>query len=239
MNAEAESENRRGRTPRWRAAWSSRAWTLACAAAVFALTAWLLCSMEARATDGRAIRDQLDERGHLRPIAEVAAAVRAMKLVTVEIDTSATARRAHESWRGDVSARVQAPVRLLFGTDLSALDVDAFASSPLTRAYLVRVPTPTRIATEVDGGREEASVHVGWGRFRTRAGEYWLGQARRGLYDEARRLGLSPEHAEEVRRTSREQVAALVKKIVGPDATVHVVFTDETGTAVAGTGGEP
>ncbi|MFM9995145.1 MAG: hypothetical protein ACKVU4_05025 [Phycisphaerales bacterium] len=230
------NEDRRGRAHR---VWRSRAWTLACAAAVFALTAALLRSMEARATDGRAIRDHLDERGQLRPIAEVAAAVRAMKLVTVEIDTSATASRSHESWRGGVSANVKAPVRLLFGTDLSALNVDAIAISPLARAYLVRVPTPTRLATEVDGGREEASVHVGWGRFRTRAGEYWLGQARRGLSDEARRLGLSPEHAEEVRRTSREQVAALFRKIVGPNATVHVVFTDEAATAVAGAGEKP
>ncbi len=202
-------------------------WLALCAAAVFGLTAGYMRSLERRALECRAIRDQIDETGRLRPAAEVAAAVRAMKLVTVEIDTSATAEREHESWRGDVSATVKAPVRLLFGTDLSRLDARAVALSPLTRAYHVRVPPPERIATEVDTGEEEAEVRVGWARLRTRAGEYWLGQARRGLYDEARRLMLPPEQVIEVRRATLQQVEALMRRIVGPGAAVTVVFDDD------------
>jgi hypothetical protein len=171
------------------------------------------------------VSDQLDA-GRLRPVAEVATLAAALKLVTVEVETTAKSERTSESWRGDVTASVKAPTRLLFGTDLSALRVDQVALSPLSGAYLVRVPPPTRVATEVDGGQEEAKVDVGWARTRSIAGEYWLGQARKGLYDEARRLALSPEDAVRVRETTREQVAALLKKVVGA-APVRVAFEDE------------
>ncbi len=210
-----------------RARFSQSLVLIACAAAVFGLTAAYLRSLECRALECRPIRDQIDRAGRLRPAAEVAQAVRAMKLLTIEIDTSATAEREHESWRGDVSASVKAPVRLLFGTDLSRLEAHAVALSPITRSYLVHVPPPERIATEVDTGQEEAEVKVGWARLRTRAGEYWLGQARRGLYEEATRLMLPPEQAIEVRRATREQVEMLVRKIVGPGAAVAIVFDDE------------
>lgn len=201
-------------------------WLVICAAAVFGVTAAYLRSLERRALECRGIRDQLDEAGRLRPAADVARAVKAMKLVTVEIDTSATAHRDHESWRGDVSASVKAPVRLLFGTDLSRMQTDSVALSPLTRTYIVRIPPPQRVATEVDTGAEEAEVQVGWARLRTRAGEYWLGQARRGLTDEARRLMLTPEMAEDVRRRTLEQVEALVQRTVGPAARVNVMFDE-------------
>ncbi len=202
-------------------------WLFACAGIVFGATWLYLRSVERRALECAPIRDQIDRNGRLRPPAEVARAVTAMKLVTVEIDTAATAERDHESWRGDVSASVTAPVRLLFGTDLSQMNADAVAASPLTRHYVVRIPPPERIATEVDTGQEDATVKVGWARLRTRAGEYWLGQARRALYEEARRLMLPPDQAAAVRQETREQVAAMVRGIVGPGGTVTVVFADE------------
>ncbi|MCC6660125.1 MAG: DUF4230 domain-containing protein [Phycisphaerales bacterium] len=204
--------------------WRFRLVLLAFAGAVFAGLAAYLRAVE-RSVIAAGVSDQVDA-GRLRPAAEVARLAAALKLVTVEVETTATAERTSESWRGDVKATVAAPTRLLFGTDLSGLDVTRVVLSPLTGAYLVRVPPPSRIATEVDGGQEETRVEVGWGRTRSIAGEYWLGQARKGLYDEARRLAISPEDAVRVRATTRRQVAALMQKIVGQPQ-VRVVFEDE------------
>ncbi len=204
---------------------------VALALAVFGLTASWMRSMEREALRGGAINDQFDPAGNLRPLADVTRAVRELKLVTVVIDTQARSERSDESWRGDVTASVRAPVRLMFGTDLSRLESEAIVYSPVSRAYHVRVPAPTRLSTEVDGGQEQAEVSVGWARLRSRAGEYWLGQARRGLYEEARRLTLSPDDAEEVRRATREQVAAMVRRVVG-DVPVTVSF-EESPPAVA------
>jgi hypothetical protein len=206
--------------------WRFRAGLLAAGAALFVAMAPYLRQVERAVAAGAGVRDQLDA-GRLRPAADVARAVAAMKLVTVEVETSATAEREHESWRGDVRASVTAPARVLFGVDLSRLDAHRVWFSPASRAYLVRVPAPERVATEVDGGQETARVEVGWLRARSIAGEYWLGQARRGLYDEARRLSLSPGQAEMVRERTREQVASLVARVVGPGAGVRVVFEDE------------
>lgn len=216
-----------------------RAWIALGALAVFVLVYAGVRSAERAATDDRAIRAQLDEHGALRPAAEVERAVRAMRLVTVQVETTATSRRAHESWRGDVSASVRAPVLLHFGTDLSRMRVDAVSLSPITGACVVRVPPPERIAAEVDGSDETTDVRVGWGRLRTRAGEYWLGQARRGLAAEARRLSLAPADAERVRAMTREQVASLVRRIVGPRVAVTVLFDDELPPGLAGAGDRP
>jgi hypothetical protein len=204
---------------------------------VFLSVALWMRSMESRAVRAMAVSDSMSA-GRLRPVAEVSRTVRSMKLVAVEIDTSATSTREHESWRGDVSARVTAPVRLLFGTDLSRMDIDAVAWSPVARSYIVRVPRPERLATEVDGSQEATDVRVGWLRLRSRSGEYWLGRARVGLYEEARRLMLSPEDAAAVREVTREQVAELVRKAAGT-AAVTVVFDDESpGGAIGSVGRE-
>lgn len=198
------------------------------AALLFCGLAVLLRSMESRAVAGAALDDQL-AAGKIRPLADVIEAVRQAKLVTVEIDTRVIAETADSSWRGDVSARVEAPVRLLYGTDLSRLDVDSLAFSPVSRAYLVRIPPPERIATEVCGSDEDFDVQVGWLRLRSRAGEYHLGLARRHLYERAREMTLSPADAQRVREITREQVEAIVRRIVGERAAVQVMYQQEWG----------
>jgi hypothetical protein len=164
-----------------------------------------------------------------RPLADITSAVQSMKLVTVEIDTKVKVERGDTSWRGDVSASLEVPVRLHYGTDLSKLSVDSISFSTLAGeygGYVVRVPPPTRIATEIFGEQEAAAVKTGWMRLRSRAGEYWLGQARKDASGEARELELLPEDAERVRRVTREQVEALVRSIVGDKADVAVVIEE-------------
>ncbi len=193
--------------------------------------------VQQRVMEGRAVRRALvgeGLRGPPRALADVASAARTMKLVTVEIETSVTARVRDESWRGDVTAQVTAPARLMYGTDLSRMDVSRVGFSPLEGRYVVRVPRPERLATEVFPEREAARVETGWLRFRTRAGEYVLGLARRALGEQARHMRLREEDAEQVREATREQVARLVRSIVGEQTSVGVVFDDAAGGPGAG-----
>lgn len=194
------------------------------AAAVFFGTLTWLRFVEAEVVGATRVDERLRDDGSARPVAEVLRAVRSQKLVTVEVMTRVTVGAGDENWRGEVSARVTAPVKLMYGVDLSALGVEAVAASPLSGAYVVRVPRPSRIATEVYTEGEEVEVTLGWARLRSRAGEYYLGQARRALHDEARALLLSDRDAELVERTTREQLAEVVRRVVGPRAEVAVVF---------------
>ncbi len=198
----------------------------AAALILFTGLAAYLRSQERAAIASAAIDDQLDASGALRPLAEIAQTLQARKLVTVEVRTKVTARTEDSSWRGGAAATVSAPVKLSYGVDLSDMAVDAVTFSPVTRSYLVRVPRPQRIATEVLGGSEESQVHVGWLRFRSMAGEYQLGLARKALYAEALKVALTPKDAQFVRQTSRDQLITLVRQIAGSDAPVSVVFAD-------------
>jgi hypothetical protein len=172
----------------------------------------------------------MDSDKPARPIAEVTQAVRAMKLVTVEIDTKVKVERGESSWRGDVQASVEVPVRLSYGTDLSKMEMDAISYSPLLGthgSYIIRIPHATRLSTEVYSEKEAPLVQTGWLRLRSRAGEYYLSQARKDVNDQARELVLLPEDAAKVEKTTKEQVGALLKTIVGEKAAVSVAFKDE------------
>lgn len=190
-------------------------------------------------------RAALDEAKALLPAptasamntARVLGSIRQLKLVTVELATYVNSESDDESWRGDVRAKVSAPVKLHFGTDLSKLKAESLRASSLGNSWIVTVPAPERIATEVFGEREETDVHVGWLRSRSMSGEKHLGLARRELYEAARGLKLSDDDMQWVRGQTREQVAALMRSIVGQWASVTVRFDDEVGIAAAGAGG--
>lgn len=190
----------------------------------FGLT-WYMRSMERRAIENPAVRDQLIH-GRARPLADVAQTIAHMQLVTAEVQTSVSTTVSHENWRGMALANVQAPVRLLYGVDVSQASTRHIGYSPATSEYLVRIPPPRRISTEVCGGDEVVEVQLGWARLRSRAGEYYLGLARKSLYDRARELVLSPDDARFVRETSVAQVRKAVEKLVGEGSMVTVVVDD-------------
>ncbi len=199
---------------------------VACAFA--GVLAWYVRRIEERVV-ARAWVDERSEEAP-RPIAEVASAMRRLQLVTVEIHSVVEVESRDDSWRGGATAKVRVPVKLLYGTDLSQMKIDAVSFSPLTGAYVVRVPRPSRVATEVFGTSEETEVQVGWARLRSRAGEYHLGQARKNVSDQARRMVLSPEDARKVADATREQVGKLMTSIVGAtgaQALVDVRFDEE------------
>lgn len=176
-----------------------------------------------------------DDGGGGSRFIEVRQRLQAMQLVTIVIDTKVTSSKVDESWRGDVRASVTTPVRLLFGTDLKDAAVSSLDLGPLVRGYSVTLPVPRRLGTELATSQEEKDVSVGWLRFRTRAGEYVLGEARRGLSDAADRLELSREEQREVREQTRLRVQELVRLIAGSGGQsddrlrIRVTFNDEQG----------
>jgi hypothetical protein len=181
-----------------------------------------------------------------RPIADTARLLRSLKLVTVEIQTEVESTRTDPSWRGEVSAKVVAPVRLLYGCDLSTIGNASTVSAIglrtnlLTDGYTLRVPRPRRLAAEVDGSAATAAVQVGWGRFRDVAGEYQLGLARTSLHEQARALVLTHEQREDVEAMTREQLVTLVRTLAaaGRDVPVEIEFVD-AGDNLAGASDEP
>ncbi|HYE63270.1 MAG TPA: hypothetical protein VD997_14840 [Phycisphaerales bacterium] len=214
-------------TPRARFGLKAKLFIFLLAAALsLALAAYLRNLQTSLISEARA-QAALDTARPPRPIADVAQAVRAMKLVTVEIDTTVKVERSESSWRGDVRASIEVPVRLHYGTDLSQMTVDRAAWSALLGArggYIVQIPRPTRIATEVFSEREAPLVSTGWLRLRSMAGEYYLSQARAGASDEARELVLLPQDAAKVEQVTKEQVTTLIKSLTGPDTHVQVTY---------------
>lgn len=163
----------------------------------------------------------------LPPPARVLATLRQMKLVTAKLNTVVATASTDQSWRGDVRAVVTAPAALLYGVDLAKLEPTSVRFGPLSGTYVVQLPPPERIATEVFPTQEQADVDVGWLRTRRGAGEYHLGLARRQLADDARALRLSPADEQQVRAITREQVTAALRRLLGPLASVRVAFEDE------------
>jgi hypothetical protein len=162
------------------------------------------------------VDSQLDSSGKIRPLADVITQTRGSRLVTVQIASNVTVLVEDRSWRGNASASLSAPVRYSYGVDLSQLDQSCFAFSELTSTYSVKIPKPTRIATEVDTAKTfDEHVEVGLGRMRGRAGETQLSLARKKLSEEAERQALSPADTERVEKNTLESVRDLVQRIVG------------------------
>jgi len=196
--------------------------------AVFAGLAFVMRSQQGELLSTATIASQFDEAGKLRPLAEVVETTRALKLVTVTVDSRVRTKVADERWRGTASAVVEAPVRYVYGVDLSGLNPDAFRLGKILGIYEITIPQPTRIAAEVDGSNPvEEIVEVTGARLRSRAGEYYLGLARKAIYDEARKSALPRETMDDISTKTREQVENLVRRFVGPAADVRVRYKTE------------
>lgn len=170
----------------------------------------------------------LDDAGRLRPLSDVVALTQTLKLVTVVVDARVQAVVRDDSWRGSAAATVEAPVQYIYGIDLSKLQSECFSLDNNRGCYGITLPPPARIAVDVDGSHPiSETVDVGGTRFRTRAGEYCLGLARKKVYDQARQNTLSQEQMQDIRQKTRTQVEDLVRRFVGPNATVKVRFGDQ------------
>ncbi|MCA9041307.1 MAG: hypothetical protein KDA65_13220, partial [Planctomycetaceae bacterium] len=138
------------------------------AVVLFAGLANLLRSQQEDTLSQTMITSHLDEKGQLRPLAEVIEITRSLKLITVVVDSTVQAKTSVDTWRGDVSAVVEAPVRYVYGVDLSRLEPDAFRAGKILGGYDIVVPQPERVAVEVDGSNPtKEEVNVTGTRFRT------------------------------------------------------------------------
>lgn len=158
---------------------------------------------------------------------EIAELVRALQLVTVEVNGTATAELHDEMWRGSATARVSAPVRYLYGVDLGGLDCDNVRVGASLGGIVLRVPAPRRLAVEVDMTAPVEMVDVRGLRLRSRVGEYLLGQARLAVHREARSNELSPALEDELLEQTRSRIAELVSTLVGAGRSVEVRFVTD------------
>jgi hypothetical protein len=194
---------------------------------IFSGLAYYMHAQQQQILSTSRVDSQLDENGKLRPLAEVIETTRALKLVTLIVNSKVRTKVRDERWRGSAQAEVEAPVRYVYGVDLAGLDPGAIRMGNILGLYEITIPRPTRIATEVDGSRPvEEIVEVTGTRFRSQAGEYYLGLARKEIYDQARKNNLPPETMEKINDETREQVEALVRRFVGPSAEVRVKYKD-------------
>src|SRR5262245_41689056 len=195
--------------------------------ALFGGLAYVLHSQQEEVVSTSRIEAQLDENGKLRPLAEVVETTRALKLVTVIVNSKVRTKVRDERWQGTASAEVEAPVRYVYGVDLAGLDPGAIRMGNILGMYEITIPRPARIAAEVDGSHPvEEIVEVTGARFRSRAGEYYLGLARKEIYEQARKNSLPPETMAEIETQTREQVETLVRRFVGPSAEVRVKYKE-------------
>ena len=195
---------------------------------VFGALAVLLHSQQGEVLSTAGVESQLDASGQLRPLADVIETTRALKLVTVTVDSRVRTKVRDERWRGTASAIVEAPVRYVYGVDLSELEPDAFRMGRMLGIYEIVIPRPARIAAEVDGSHPvEEVVEVSGARFRSRAGEYYLGLARKEIYEQARNSALPKETMDDIYAKTREQVESLVRRFVGPSAQVRVRYKEQ------------
>lgn len=155
----------------------------------------------------------------------LAQTLRALKLITIEINTTVATESTDASWRGDVMASVRAPVTLYYGVDLAGLSPADLSRSPLSGEWTIRLPAPRRLATEVRSGSEEPQVKVTGLRLRDVAGEYHLGLARVRLHERAERMTLSPEDRSRLSRATQQQIEALVRVLTGTQSPVNVEFS--------------
>src|SRR5262245_53793931 len=137
--------------------------TLVIGALIFAGLAFYLHSQQGELLSHGGIDAQLDENGKLRPLAEVIETTRALKLVTVIVNSRVRTKVRDERWRGTASAQVEAPVRYVYGVDLAGLDPGAIRMGNILGMYEITIPHPTRIATEGDGRHPVAQGGEGKG----------------------------------------------------------------------------
>ncbi|MFN7315012.1 MAG: DUF4230 domain-containing protein [Phycisphaerae bacterium] len=173
-----------------------------------------------------AVARLMTERNVINP-ADVAARLRVMKLITVQITTSVRVEKKVESMiLGDATVAVQTPVVVSYGTDLSSLANDGVRIDKQGDTTIIRVtiPRPTRQAVEVFADAQQTTVNKGWRRFVWWSGDDEANAAKAQIPLEARALELLPADREKIEADTREQVRRLVEALTGSQGEVIVDF---------------
>lgn len=213
-------------TPRPAISPSSRIALAIAALALLLAAASVIYTARREAVREAAVARLMTERNIINP-ADVAASLRVMKLITVQINTSVRVERKVESMLlGDANVAVQTPVVVSYGTDLSALADDGVRLETAGNRTIIRVtiPRPTRQAVEVFADAQATTVNRSWRRFVWWSGDDQVNAAKAQIPLEARALELLPTDRAKVEADTREQVRRLVQAIAGSRGEVIVDF---------------
>jgi len=162
------------------------------------------------------------------PTAQLIAATRELKLITMTIDSRVRVNKTDERWRGTASATIEAPVKYFFGVDLSRIDDHAFSWNPLTQTQTLILPPPTLIAVEIDAGHPITErIDVTGTRFKSLSGAEQLNFAQKSLYETARKQQLAKNDLDKIRLATREQIEHSLAPILGSSGNLRVKFSDE------------
>lgn len=214
-------------TPTSARARPTTAWwlTLTCAAAVVFVLVW------ATAPGPLKVSAALPEPRSQTPGIEwkIASACKDLKIITSVINTRLIVRESDENWRGEAAATIEVPVRLHYGVDLQSLPPDAVRIGPDGVSYILQLPKPRRLSVEVLPEVGEPQMNVGWGRWKSWAGEQMLAEARKKALTESQKFIPGADDMIRVRQQTAEQMEALVKRIAGEHAKVRVEFVATDG----------
>jgi hypothetical protein len=162
------------------------------------------------------------------PTAQVLAATRELKLLTVSIDSTVTTSKTDDSWRGTASATVKVPVKYHFGVDFSKLDDRNLSYNPLTQTQTLSIPPPALLAIELEGGHPITErIDVSGLRFKKLSGAQQLNLAQKSLYEAARQQTLPKKDLDQIRLTTRTQIQSSLARVVGSSTRLRVKFFDE------------
>lgn len=153
--------------------------------------------------------------------------IRQLKLFTVEIRGQATATITDECWRGVASATVTAPVRYQYGVDLDELADRSIAYSAASDTWIIKLPPPRRLATEIGPAGARESLEIRGLRWRSRAGEAVLRRAREAARLEAHTAALTESMRRQVYDQTRLQVAQAVSRLAADGRKVSVQLSSE------------
>ena len=162
------------------------------------------------------------------PTAQVLSVTRELKLLTVSIESTVTTTKTDESWRGDASATIKAPVKYHFGVDLSQITDPNLSYNPLTQTQTLSIPPPTLVAIEVDGSHPITErIDVTGLRFKKLSGAEQLNLAQKSLYDAARKQTLPQKDLDQIRLATRTQLESSLARFISPSTHLRVKFLDE------------
>lgn len=160
---------------------------------------------------------------------KIAAACKDLKVITSVINTRLIVRQRDENWRGEAAATIEIPVRLHYGVDLQSLAPDAIRTGPDGVSYTLQLPKPRRLSVEILPEVGEPQVQVGWGRWKSWAGEQMLAEARKKAIEESQKFIPGADDMIRVRQQTAEQMEMLIKRIAGRHAKVRVEFVAADG----------
>jgi hypothetical protein len=152
-------------------------------------------------------------------VLQVTDAVRSLKLITWQFDTTISAESVSDKWYGNAIASVRAPVRYQYGVNLEHLRrEDIFLDAG---GYTFIVPPPERVSVEVNLAALNQTLQVSGARWKSQNQDQ-IDEARKRLAQVAQETQLSPEDVTRLREVSRQQIERMLQNVTGADASARV-----------------